>query len=85
MGLLNVGTRVYLTITKDELSVTNLTDSEQKKIGKIAKSKNCEWYKRINLGEKLGDTVFKYWDSIDKNVKLKKTIKDLSKWVMKND
>ena len=69
----------------DEISVTNLTDSEQKKIGKIAKSKGYEWYKRINLGEKLGDTVFKHWDSIDKNAKIKETINALSKWVMKND
>ncbi|MDE7137030.1 MAG: ATP-binding protein [Ruminococcus sp.] len=69
----------------DDISISELKAEEQIKIGKVAKHKKSEWYKRIDLGEKLGDIVFEYWDTIDTNSKLKKTVNELSTWVMKND
>lgn len=69
----------------DEISFSKLEAEEQIKIGTVAKQKKSEWYKRIDLGEKLGDIVFEFWDAININSKLKKTVNELSTWVMKND
>ena len=62
-----------------------MDDETKRKIGTVAKNKKSEWYKRIDLGEKLGDIVFECWDEIDDVRKLKKTVNELSTWVINND
>lgn len=69
----------------EEISFSELEAEAQRKIGTVAKHNKSEWYKRIDLGEKLGDIVFEYWDSIDETSRLKTTVNELSMWVMKND
>lgn len=54
---------------------------ERKKIGTIAKNKKSEWFKRIDLGEQLGDIVFCKYDEIDDAAGFKVTIEQLKKWV----
>lgn len=76
---------IYSVNADDEIFLSELKAEEQIKIGTIAKQKKSEWYKRIDLGEKLGDIVFEHWDLIDEDSKLKKTVNELSTWVMKND
>ena len=55
---------------------------ERKNIGTIAKNKNCEWFKRIDLGEKVGEILFSKYDKIDGTAGLKVTIEQLKRWVM---
>ena len=69
----------------EEISVSEMDDETKRKIGTVAKNKKSEWYKRIDLGEKLGDIVFECWDEIDDIRKLKKTVNELSAWVINND
>ena len=54
---------------------------ERKKIGTIAKNKKSEWFKRIDLGEQLGNIVFRKYDEIDDAAGFKVTIEQLKKWV----
>lgn len=82
--LKNVGIICYVN-DDEEISVSELDDETKKKIGTVAKNKKSEWYKRIDLGEKLGDIVFECWDEIDNARKLKKTVNELSTWVINND
>lgn len=76
---------IICTVVDNEIVLPKIDNIKQKTIGTVAKHKNSEWYKRIDLGEKLGDIVFRYWDDTDDNSKLKKTVNALSTWVMKND
>ncbi len=69
----------------EEISISDMDDETKRKIGTVAKQKKSEWYKRIDLGEKLGDIVFECWDELDCNSMIKKTVNELSVWVMKND
>lgn len=56
-------------------------DSEQRRsLGKIAKTKKVEWYKRIDLGESVGNVIFNAWDSIDEKCKLKQVIDSVIEW-----
>lgn len=73
------------TITDDNIVFPTIDIETQRLIGTVAKHSKSEWYKRIDMGEKLGDIVFKYWDLFDENSKLKTTVNELSMWVMKND
>ena len=61
-----------------------MDDETKEKSVQLQKIKS-EWYKRIDLGEKLGDIVFECWDEIDDVRKLKKTVNELSTWVINND
>ena len=82
--LKNVG--VICSVNDDEeISVSEMDDETKRKIGTVAKHQNSGWYKRIDLGEKLGEIVFECWDEIDDNSKLKKTVNELSTWVINND
>ena len=68
----------YLVIDEMDISL-------KRSIGTIAKTKKVEWYKRIDLGEKLGNVIFSDFDSIDLNSKLYKVIKDIINWVICDD
>lgn len=96
--LVNVAVEEYgIDSVKNRLSSIGFTESEgqikldqidsatQRAIGTIAKSKKIEWYKRIDLGEKMGDVIFSSWDTVDKNSKLYKVVDDIIEWVIKDD
>lgn len=55
---------------------------ERKKIGTIAKNNKCEWFKRIDLGEKVGEILFSKYDEINATAGLKVSIEQLKRWVM---
>lgn len=77
---------IICSISDDEkISFSKLDNETKKKIGTVAKSSGSEWYKRIDLGEKLGDIVFEYWDEVDDACELKKTVNELATWVINND
>ena len=58
---------------------------KKKELGKIAKKKNVEWYKRIDLGELLGNVIFENWEQIGTETKLKNVVEELTDWVIDND
>ena len=69
----------------NHIVLDTIDDEVRKSIGSIAKKKGVEWYKRIGLGESLGNVVFENWDIIDTNSRLKKVVNDIINWVTKND
>ena len=79
---LTVG-NIPFEIMDGEIHFSDLDGATKKKIGTVAKQKS--WYKRIDLGELLCNVVFDFWESIDKNSKLKAVVDALSKWVIGND
>lgn len=73
-------------VENDGYLVFNEMDASLKRsIGTIAKTKKVEWYKRIDLGEALGNVIFSEIDSIDVNSKLHKVIDDIIDWVIRDD
>ena len=72
-------------VVDEELHLISMSPEIQKKIGEIAKRKKVEWYKRIDLGELLGNVVFDNLESIGADTKLKSVIDALSQWVIDND
>lgn len=68
--------KIYFSLLKPE---------DRKKIGGIAKKKKVEWYKRIDLGELLGDIIFDNWEQIEKGTTLRRVVEELSNWVVDND
>ena len=61
-------------------------DSEsRKKIGTIAKHKKSEWFKRIDLGEQLGNVMFSDWENISSTCKFKSVVNELTDWIKKYD
>ena len=59
--------------------------SLKRSIGTIAKTKKVEWYKRIDLGEALGNVIFSEINLIDVNSKLRKVIDGIIDWVIRDD
>jgi hypothetical protein len=47
----------------------------------MKEKENQPWYKRIDLGELLGNVIFAHWDEIDENSMTKKTIAGLMNWI----
>lgn len=70
-------------IIGDTIQLSDMEPDVQKTIGSIAKRKKVEWYKRIDLGELVGDIIFKNWNCISPQSKLGKTVDELSKWAIK--
>ena len=77
--------KIPFEVADDEIQLVAMTPDAQKKIGEIAKRKKVEWYKRIDLGEQLGEAVFDNWEYIGAETKLKSVVDALSKWVIGND
>lgn len=69
----------------EQIVFSGMKPEEQKKIGEIAKRKKVAWYKRIDLGELLGNVIFENWNSIGDESKLKSVVNALTKWVVGND
>lgn len=68
---------------KIELSINSKKD--QRMIGSVAKKKKIEWFKRVDLGEKLGNIIFGNISYLDKESKLNKIIEELNEWVIDSD
>ena len=71
--------------TDGYIELKDMTCSTKRSIGTIAKAKKVEWYKRIDLGESLGNVVFSELDSIDVNSKLRRVIEGIINWVICDD
>ena len=59
-----------------------ISADERRHIGTIAKKDKCGWFKRIDLGEKVGEILFSKYDEINDTAGLKVTIEQLKRWVM---
>ncbi len=57
----------------------------KKKIGTVAKQKNSEWYKRIDLGEKLGYIVHGDRSKMGDECYFWKTLTELEQWITKDE
>lgn len=69
-----------------QVTVSEGISSEDKiKIGTIAKQKKSEWYKRIDLGEKLGYIVWGDRSKMDAECNLWKTLTELEQWISKDE
>lgn len=71
----------------DANGITLLPMSEEvkKSIGTLAKKKKVEWFKRIDLGEMVGNIVFDNIGCVDDDSKLKKVTDELINWVENNE
>lgn len=76
---------IQYEVKDEKICLSGMKAEDQCKIGNIAKRKKIEWYKRIDLGELLGNVVFDNWESIRSDAKLKTVVEALSKWVIDND
>ena len=66
------------------IKLDNSTTTEQLvSIGGIAMQKKCSWYKRIDLGEAVGNTVFRNFDSFPSEGRVKTVVKQIEAWVKK--
>lgn len=76
---------IQFDVINDEIVLSAMNQEDQKEIGSIAKKKKVEWYKRIGLGELLGNIIFDNWEHIREETKLKSVVEGVSKWVIGND
>ena len=66
------------------IKLDNSTTTEQLvSIGGIAMQKKCSWYKRTDLGEAVGNTVFRNFDSFPSEGRVKTVVKQIEAWVKK--
>ncbi len=70
-------------VVDETIQLSAMEPDIRKKIGTIAKKKHVEWYKRIDLGELVGNVIFENWESIGSESKLRKVVDKLSKWAIK--
>lgn len=83
-SVLNKLKHLKIDVSGTTIGLSRLNKSERKSIGTLAKTntkENKPWYKRIDLGELLGNVIFAHWDEIDENSMTKKTITGLMNWI----
>ena len=73
------------SISVDKLIIPSIDAKTRKKIGTIAKHKNNEWFKRIDLGEQLGNVIFSEWSHISETSKIKLVVAELTEWIKNHD
>lgn len=64
---------------QDDVSINDLTA-----IGTLAKGKKCEWFKRIDRGQRVGDAVFEDYAKL-KDCGFRRTISALQNWVTRHE
>lgn len=74
---------IVFEVDGDRIKLSSMAPEDRKKIGTIAKQKS--WFKRIDLGELLGNVVFENWEGIKSDAKLKTVVDALARWVTGND
>ena len=60
---------------QDDVDIADLTG-----IGTLAKNKKCEWFKRIDRGQRVGDAIFKDYSALE-DCGFKRTMTKLRNWV----
>lgn len=58
-----------------------ISPENKRRIGTVAKNKKCEWYKRIDLGEKLGYIAIGDRSKMGDESSFWKTMSELEKWI----
>lgn len=86
--LLSVGVQVTVNIDQNQVLLEDYSKSTRKKLGEVAKKKFRdgkigEWFKRIDLGRKVGRLVFEHWDELNPSTRLYKTVSSMINWVSK--
>ena len=72
----------FLVVTEDSIQInSDITDEMKKMLGTIAKHKKSEWYKRIDLGEVIGDIILTQLDSFSPESKLITVLTQIESWV----
>lgn len=66
---------------EDTIEIKSTTKTQRKQLGTIAKKEN--WYKRIGLGQEIGNIVFSHWSELDSKTNLKQTVDALVDWIRK--
>lgn len=74
---------IAFEVDGDRIKLSSMIPADQKIIGTIAKQKS--WFKRIDLGEMLGNVVFENWECVKSDAKLKTVVGALARWVTGND
>lgn len=74
---------IAFEVDGDRIKLSSMIPADQKIIGTIAKQKS--WFKRIDLGEMLGNVVFENWECVKSDAKLKTVVDALARWVTGND
>lgn len=69
----------YVVVNED------ISLEDRRKIGTVAKHKKSEWYKRIDLGEKLGYIVLGDRSKMSDECCFQKTLTELEKWIYKDE
>ncbi|UUM12873.1 hypothetical protein NQU17_04750 [Clostridiaceae bacterium HFYG-1003] len=59
----------------------HISHEERKTLGKVAKHKKSEWFKRIGLGEQVGDIIFSHYNDVSKDSRLVQIIEGIQDWV----
>ncbi len=59
------------------------TTASRKLLADSSVSKSRPWFKRIDLGERLGDIIFKYLDELSEEKRLKQMFDKLNSWIDK--
>jgi len=65
-------------VENDQIVLEELDREHRAKLGKIAKNKN--WFKRIDLGEQIGDVVFQSFDEFEVTNRIKKVFDEIMDW-----
>lgn len=69
----------------DERRLISISDEEnKKKLGEIAKNKSNSWFKRIDLGEEIGNIIFEGWEEMSNETILKQVFENIGVWVSNN-
>lgn len=76
---------ITFEVIGEEIQLSAMTPEAQRKIGEIAKRKKVEWFKRIDLGELVGNILFDSYDRIGEHTKLKSIVNGVLEWVNGND
>ena len=63
--------------------ITNIGDTtaSRKLLAEASVTQKSSWFKRIDLGEKLGDVIFKYFDQLPAEKRLKQMFEKLNNWI----
>lgn len=65
--------------------IDTITADQKVNIGKAAMNKNHPWYKRIDLGEAVGNVVFENYDSFPVDGRIRKVVSQIIAWVKRSD
>lgn len=62
-----------------------ISTEDKRRIGTVAKDKKCGWYKRIDLGERLGYIIEGDRSNMSDECQFWKTMSELEKWIYRDE